>query len=59
MLIVLDAVPTALVHWNVMPEQQLVPVGTPGATWTQIQPDQPTGSGFGAGEKSSLTIVAE
>src|SRR5262245_26272873 len=43
---------------NVKPKQQLVPVGTP-LVETQIQPVQPTGTGFGAGVKSSLTSAAE
>ena len=42
-----------------MPKQQLAPRGTAAAVDMQIQPDQPTGTGFGAGVKSSLTSVEE
>src|SRR5262245_55061767 len=45
-------------HPKTIPKQQLAPVGTAPATETQIQPLQPTGSGFGAGVKSSFTMVA-
>jgi hypothetical protein len=50
----------ALTFWHVktIGKQHVVGTGVPGAAVTLIHPVHPTGSGFGAGDLSSLTSVA-